>query len=178
MKSVWITGARGFIGRNLSKWLSQQGHIVAGLGHGAWPEGEARQWGISVWLNGDILPSNLVHLRSALGVPDIVFHLAGGSSVGAALAAPREDFARTVGTTVELLEWMRLEAPQARLVVSSSAAGYGNGYPGPIDEGATLAPYSPYGHHKLMMEQLCRSYAANYSLASAVVRLFSVYGAG
>jgi UDP-glucose 4-epimerase len=176
--SVWITGARGFIGRNLSKWLSQQGYTVAGLGHGAWPEAEASQWGISLWLNGDILSSNLVHLRSALGVPDIVFHLAGGSSVGAALAAPREDFARTVGTTVELLEWMRREAPQTRLVVLSSAAVYGNGHPGHIDEGATLSPYSPYGHHKLMMEQLCRSYAASYGLASAVVRLFSVYGAG
>jgi UDP-glucose 4-epimerase len=29
-----------------------------------------------------------------------------------------------------------------------------------------------------MMEHLCRSYAASYGLASVVVRLFSVYGAG
>jgi UDP-glucose 4-epimerase len=39
-----------------------------------------------------------------------------------------------------------------------------------------LAPMSPYGQHKLMMEQLCRSYAASFGLRSTMVRLFSVYG--
>ena len=178
MASVWITGARGFIGRHLSRWLRQQGHTVAGLGHGAWPEGDARQWGVSYWLNCEIASSNLLHLQHALGTPDIVFHLAGGSSVSAALSAPREDFARTVSTTVELLEWMRLEAPQTKLLAVSSAAVYGNGHATGIDEDATLTPYSPYGHHKLIMEQLCRSYAASYGLASVIVRLFSVYGPG
>ena len=125
MTFTWITGTRGFSGRTLSKWLSQRGYTVAGLGHGAWPEGERRQWGISAWLHGDILLSNLTDLRYALGVPDIVFHLDGGSSVGAALAAPREDFARTVGTTAELLEWMRLEAPRVRLIAVSGATVYG-----------------------------------------------------
>ena len=42
----------------------------------------------------------------------------------------------------------------------------------------SLRPYSPYGHHKLMMESLCRSYGATYGLRSAVARLFSVYGVG
>ena len=35
---------------------------------------------------------------------------------------------------------------------------------------------SPYGQHKLMMEQLCRSYAITFGLRSTVARLFSVYG--
>jgi UDP-glucose 4-epimerase len=35
---------------------------------------------------------------------------------------------------------------------------------------------SPYGQHKLMMEQLCRSYAVTFGLRSTVARLFSVYG--
>ena len=39
-----------------------------------------------------------------------------------------------------------------------------------------LAPMSPYGQHKLMMEQLCRSYAMIFGLRSTVARLFSVYG--
>jgi UDP-glucose 4-epimerase len=33
-----------------------------------------------------------------------------------------------------------------------------------------------YGTHKLMMEELCRSYAANFGLKVALPRLFSVYG--
>lgn len=42
----------------------------------------------------------------------------------------------------------------------------------------TPNPVSPYGVHKLMAEQLCRSYAGNYDISIAVVRLFSVYGPG
>ena len=178
MASIWITGAHGFIGRHLARAQAQQGHTVIGLGHGAWPESEAAGCGVARWLNGDISASNLHALHAAHGLPETVFHLAGGSSVGAAVANPREDFFRTVATTVELLEWLRQEAPQTRLVAVSSAAVYGAGHEGPIAEAAPLRPYSPYGHHKLMMESLCRSYGATYGLRSVVARMFSVYGAG
>jgi UDP-glucose 4-epimerase len=107
-----------------------------------------------------------------------VVHLAGGSSVGAALANPREDFFRTVATTAELLEWIRLDAPECRLLAISSAAVYGAGHPGAIAEDAPLLPYSPYGHHKRVMEELCRSYAASFGTRVCIARLFSVYGPG
>ena len=177
MSNILITGAHGFIGKHLARWLARQGHQVAGLGHGIWPASEASSWGVTHWLNGDIQSSNLRLLQQAGGTPDVVYHLAGGSSVGVALANPREDFTRTVATTAELLEWLRVDAPQARLVAVSSAAVYGSGHDGPIAEGATLAPYSPYGYHKRIMEELCRSYAANYGLRVTIARLFSVYGA-
>ena len=175
-KVIWITGTRGFIGRHLASWLSRQGHTVVGIGHGPWPAAEAQAWGVQRWLNGGIHASNLQQLLRDGGSPDYIFHLAGGSSVGASIANPYEDFTRTVATTAELLEWMRLEARNARLVSVSSAAVYGAGHTGPIREEQALLPFSPYGYHKLMMENLCLSYAANYGLSVMVVRLFSVYG--
>ena len=178
MASIWITGAHGFIGQHLSRTLAQQGHTVVGVGHGAWPAAEAVAWGVSDWLNGDISASNLQALRTRHGQPDAVFHLAGGSTVGAAVANPREDFSRTVVSTAELLDWLRQESPQTRLVAVSSAAVYGAGHDGAITEAAPLRPYSPYGHHKLMMESLCRSYGSTFGTKAVVVRLFSVYGAG
>jgi UDP-glucose 4-epimerase len=39
-----------------------------------------------------------------------------------------------------------------------------------------MLPVSPYGQHKLMMEQLCQSYAITYNLRITVTWLFSVYG--
>jgi UDP-glucose 4-epimerase len=176
MAQIWITGTRGFIGRHLASWLSRQGHTVVGIGHGPWPPAEAQAWGVGRWLNGGIDSSNLQQLLSDGGSPDYIFHLAGGSSVGASIANPYEDFTRTVATTAEMLEWMRLAARNTRLVSVSSAAVYGAGHPGPIREERALLPSSPYGYHKLMMENLCLSYAANYGLAILVVRLFSVYG--
>jgi UDP-glucose 4-epimerase len=73
---------------------------------------------------------------------------------------------------------LRQESPQSRLVVVSSAAVHGGGHDGRIAETAPLRPFSPYGYHKLMMEQLCRSYGENYGLPCVALRLFSVYGPG
>jgi UDP-glucose 4-epimerase len=176
MAKIWITGAQGFIGRHLANWLTARGHIVSGIGHGLWPQSEASAWGVQHWLSGEIHFSNLRRLLHDGGAPDCIFHLAGGSSVSAAIAGPHEDFMRTVTTTAELLDWMRQEARTTRLVAISSAAVYGAGHIGPVREDQVHVPFSPYGYHKLMMENLCRCYADSYGLPVVVVRLFSVYG--
>ena len=176
--SVWITGARGFIGSHLARELADGGHAVHGIGHGALEEAECGHLGLTSWINGEIEAANLDALAAAHGLPAAVFHLAGGSSVGLAIAHPFEDFSRTVASTARLLEWLRVHSPQSRMIAVSSAAVYGAGHSGPIAERAALTPMSPYGQHKLMMEQLCRSYAVTYGVGSTVVRLFSVYGAG
>ncbi len=176
MSLIWITGGRGFVGRHLARHLSQSGQRVVGLGHGLWSEAEAAAWGYARWVNGAVDGSNLAQLARDGGPPVTVYHLAGGSSVGAAFANPHEDFARTVGSSADLLDWLRLAAPAARVVIVSSAAVYGAGHEASIAEDAPTRPYSPYGAHKLMMEQLARSYAVNFGLNVAIVRLFSVYG--
>lgn len=96
--------------------------------------------------------------------------------MGSAIANPLEDFDRTVVSTANLLEWLRQTAPHTPLVVVSSAAVYGSAHLGPVTEVAALRPYSPYGFHKLMMEDICRSYAANFGVRCVLPRLFSVYG--
>lgn len=176
MGVVWITGAHGFIGRHLARHLAAGGATVLGIGHGHWPESEARRWGVQTWLNGAIEPANLDLLVTSGGSPSTVFHLAGGSSVGASMRAPLEDFTRTVSTGAQLFDWLRKEAPAAAVVVVSSAAVHGAGHAGPLEADALLLPFSPYGHHKLMLEQLTRAYADSFGLRSVIVRLFSVYG--
>lgn len=176
--NVWVTGAHGFIGRHLARQLSLDGYSVAGLGHGAWPEFEYTGCGIAHWINGGITASNLALLGQSAGIPEVIFHLAGGSSVGVAIANPLEDFRRTVDSTAELLDWLRQNTPSTKLVAVSSAAVYGDGHPHPIVETATIRPYSPYGSHKYLMEELCRSYATNFGVKVVLPRLFSVYGVG
>ena len=149
---------------------------MVGLGHGAWPAEEASEWGLAFWFNGDVSANNLAEMYTELGKPSGIFHVAGGSSVGAALANPHEDFQRTVGSTADLLEWIRQHCSDVPLIAVSSAAVYGSGHDGLISEDACLTPYSPYGTHKLMMEELCRSYAVNFGLSIVLPRLFSVYG--
>lgn len=178
MATIWITGGKGFIGRHLAKLAAAQGNSVFGVGHGEWPAEGARWWGFNGWVAGEVDTGSLSHMLQASGVPDVVYHLAGGSSVGASIQNPYEDFCSTVGSSARLFEWLRLNAAAARVVCVSSAAVYGAKHTGPIAENSVTSPYSPYGTHKSMMESLCHSYAENFGLRVAIVRLFSVYGAG
>jgi UDP-glucose 4-epimerase len=174
--TIWVTGANGFIGRHLAHALAHARHSVHGVGHGVLDDVSRGRVGIGTWLNGEIDATNLHALAGRTGVPTLVYHLAGGSSVGLSISQPLEDFSRTVASTARLLEWLRTSAPSARLIVVSSAAVYGAEHAGPIAEADATVPMSPYGQHKLMMEQLCRSYAVTFGVKSSIVRLFSVYG--
>jgi UDP-glucose 4-epimerase len=145
MTTIWITGGKGFIGRHLARLISGRGNRVFGIGHGLWPAEEAGKWGYANWCNGEIEAANLSQLAQVSGLPDIVYHLAGGSSVGASFQNPYEDFCRSVESTSRLLEWLRLSAPDVRIVSVSSAAVYGAGHAEAIAESTVISPYSPYG---------------------------------
>ena len=174
--SIWVTGAKGFVGGYLARELANAGHEVHGIGHGALEDPDKRRLGLQIWINGEIDATNLNALAIRSGLPTTVFHLAGGSSVGLSISQPYEDFFRTVVSTARLLDWLRSSAPECRLISVSSAAVYGANHEGPISENGATLPMSPYGQHKLMMEQMCRSYAVTFGIRSTVARLFSVYG--
>jgi len=175
-RSVWVLGARGFLGRYVAREASARGMRVLGTGHGMWLEDDAAVWGVSTWVNGEIDEANLEYLVSAGGIPDAIFHCAGGSSVGASLQAPYEDFSRSVGSTARVLEWMRRNAPQCVFVFASSAAVYGGGHFEPITEKTATLPAAPYGFHKLAAELLVRSNHLAFGVRAAIVRPFSLYG--
>jgi UDP-glucose 4-epimerase len=176
MGTILITGARGAIGQRVVRFARARTHRVFGLGHGAWPDFSLQP--IDHWINGEIDSANLSDLKRAAGVLDAIIHLAGGSVVGQSLQHPSEDFQRTVGSSQRLIDWMRTNAPEARLVVASSAAVYGDRHAGPICEESARMPMSPYATHKYLMEVLCEGYARDFGLPVALLRLFSVYGPG
>lgn len=175
MKTVLITGAHGFLGRHCAREFGRRGWRVIGMGHGSWPGESPEAFGIHRWIGTDV---DLAALRGVGERVDLVVHCAGSGSVGFSCLHPAEDFRRTVDTTLAALEFVRLENPGARVIYPSSAAVYGSAPDHPIREDDPLNPVSPYGFHKRIAEELCRSYAVNFGLDAAVIRFFSVYGAG
>jgi UDP-glucose 4-epimerase len=178
MSLVWVTGAHGFLGRHLCRHLSKNGFRVAGIGHGHWGTGEPSEWGIHTWEFSDIHLPALDGLEGKTAKPDAIFHLAGSGSVPMSVENPYLDFYRTVGTTLDVLEYIRLKSPRTKCIYPSSAAVYGSVRQGKIREDYPMNPVSPYGAHKKMAEILCRSYSAQYGIAVSIIRFFSLYGNG
>jgi len=172
-KIAVITGAAGFIGRNIARRFSKEGWYVIGIGRGSWLNW--LEYGLHEWHSVDITMDSLKRFAVT---PDLIIHCAGGASVGLSVEHPLKDFNLTVQTSAEVLEFIRTQSPLTKLLYPSSAAVYGQVENFPIDEDIFLNPISPYGIHKKMVEMLCRQYSANYGVSIAILRLFSIYGEG
>ncbi len=172
-----VTGGAGFLGRYVARELARGGWEVVGMDRVGVGPGQAKPWGFSHWVTSEINLSSLRRvLRAHRGV-SVVFHGAGGASVGRSWTRPLRDFCDGVVATELLIEALRRTAPEAVLVYPSSAAVYGNTAHGVLHEDGACAPVSPYGVHKLASEGLCLGARSAYGLRTVVVRFFSLYGA-
>jgi len=108
--------------------------------------------------------------------PYALVHAAGSASVADSVREPHEDFRSSVALFEEVIDAVRRLSPGTRVLLLSSAAVYGNPTHLPIDESAPTAPVSPYGHHKLLSEQLGRMYQTFYDVPFCSIRIFSAYG--
>ncbi len=170
-----VTGAHGFLGRHVARLLAQNGHSVAGIGHGNWLPDEWQSWGLTAWHPANVTIEALQRLP---GKPSTIIHCAGGGSVAFSITDPLADFQRTVVSTAHMLEYVRLHVPSCRVVYPSSASVYGTVETVPIREDCPAAPISQYGTHKLMAEEMVSSYARQFGASVSIVRFFSVYGCG
>ncbi|TKT87648.1 NAD-dependent epimerase/dehydratase family protein [Dyadobacter frigoris] len=174
-KIVIITGAIGFIGQNIAKEFKQNNYYVIGIGHGFVSPVRLKSMGIDEWYESDL---SMVALLKITKRPDLIVHSAGGSTVGKSIDNPYLDYHKTVNSTLELLEYIRLHTPTTPIIYLSSAAIYGAKEDIIIHEQDNPNPVSPYGFHKLASESICKSYSQCFGIKVAIVRLFSIYGEG
>lgn len=175
MKKILLTGGLGFIGRNIAKYLSNKGHIVIGCGRGQLNALQKTEIGYSAWYSGSL---SYDLLKETNFEPDVVIHCAGGGSVEQSLASPRADYLDTVQSTELVLEFVRTMHPLAKFIFPSSPAVIGHSQTQPMSVSLPPNPLSPYGHDRLIAENICETYRHNYGLNIFIVRLFSVYGEG
>lgn len=90
---------------------------------------------------------------------DAVIHFAGLKAVGESVEQPLRYYRHNLESTLALLTCMQ-QASVKQLVFSSSATVYGTPQQLPITEQAPIAATNPYGHTKVMIEQMLHDLAA------------------
>lgn len=174
MKTILVTGGAGYIGSHVCKALSAAGFTpvtVDDLSHGhPW----AVKWGPLE--QGDIADGAFLDAVFKRHAPAAVMHFAAFIAVGESVADPQKYYANNVGGTLSLLSAMR-RAACGRIVFSSTAAVYGEPEAVPIAEDHPLRPVNPYGHSKLMIEQMLADFGVAYGTRSIALRYFNAAGA-
>jgi UDP-glucose 4-epimerase len=169
---VLVTGGAGFIGSHMVEYFQDKAEVrvLDNLRSGSRDNLAGFQ---CEFIPGSILDRDLV--RRAMQGVDYVFHLAALVSVAESMQKPVECAeTNTIGTLVVLEEAAR--AKVKRLVLSSSAAIYGDSPVVPKNEEMPPAPKSPYAISKLDGEFYCRMFAAGGGLPTACLRYFNVFG--
>lgn len=170
---VLITGANGFVGRELVRCLlargSLRGRRIASLLvldtdlQGLADDPRLRRH------RGNITDAALMRRVLADGI-DVVFHLASIAG-GAAEEHYALGYQVNLLASLELLDQLRRRSQPPVLVYASSVAVYGGGLPLRMNEQAPLHPQLSYGTHKAMVESVIVDLARRGELDGRVLRL-------
>ncbi|WP_020521463.1 UDP-glucose 4-epimerase GalE [Catelliglobosispora koreensis] len=175
-KDVWlVTGGAGYIGGHTVARLHAQGHAVvvlddlsSGLAHRV-PDGVP-------FVNAAV--QDLAAVAEALREHKVtgVIHFAAKKSVPESMADPILYYRENLGGMTSLLGAM-VETGVKKIVISSTAAVYGMVQDPIVTEDTPTAPINPYGHTKLICEQMVRAAGEAHGISWLALRYFNAVGA-
>lgn len=171
---ILVVGGAGYIGSHMVKQLAQANHEVVTLDNLSYGFRDAVRYG--EFIEGDLGDNAVLDSIFKAGNIDAVMHFAGFIQVGESVIKPSMYYDNNVVKTLTLLDAM-LRHKVMNFIFSSTAAIFGEPDYTPIDEKHTKQPINPYGHSKLMIEQVLDDYDKAYGLRSTCLRYFNAAGA-
>ncbi len=179
-KKVLITGGTGFAGSHLAQLLREDPAVELHLTHVSPVKDEINS------LLGDSVQYHQVDLQDSAAVtklfqavqPDEVYQLASAAAVGKSHQHALKVLSMNQAIAANVLEAVRIESPQAKVVLISSAEVYGVSLPDelPITEDHPLRPANPYGVSKVTQDLLAGVYAHSFNLDIVIARPFNHIG--
>ena len=107
---------------------------------------------------------------------DIVFHLAGNTSIYNAERDPRDSLISTLLPITHLISASKRLLMKQKVVFASTATVYGLTNKIPVDESVFPNPITHYDMHKYFAEQLLLMANKNSVIDASILRLANVYG--
>jgi UDP-glucose 4-epimerase len=173
MDKYLVTGGAGFIGSHIAQTLLQKGHKVTILDNLRSGNIKNLETFRGEFVFGNILDKDLVN-RLAKGVAGI-FHLAAMVSVPESLQNIDDCSLINCKGTLNVLEAAKLN-PGCKVILSSTAAIYGNNPKIPKKECMLPEPMTPYAITKLDGEYYLNMFKYHWNIPSASLRYFNVFG--
>jgi CDP-paratose 2-epimerase len=129
-KKMLVTGGAGFIGANVADYYLSKGHHVTIIDNLCRKGAVLNlQWLCKRHKKLDFVKANVVRdqkkLDKTVRGKSVVFHFAGQVAVTTSVVRPREDFLTNALGTFNVLEAVRCNAPEARMLFSSTNKVYG-----------------------------------------------------
>ena len=176
---IIVTGGAGFIGKYVVESLLEKGDSVTIFDNFSNSTKDSVSSLVDMGakiIEGDI--TKPLEIFNAIKDQEIVIHLAAKISVSESIRNPAETFQVNVDGTKNIL--IACEKNNVKkLIVSSSAAVYGEGSPNvKLTEESKINPISPYGESKVRMEQAIKKIASGHDIDCVILRFFNIYGIG
>ena len=182
LKSALILGVTGQDGALLAEELLSLGYKVyggfrRGLSSKVWRLEELGVLDQLEMININLHEPHQVMEAITTIQPDHIYHFAGESFVSDSFHQPYSNIAANTVGTLNVLEAIRISAPDARLFFASSSEIFGGIEPGKIlTEESKFLPSNPYGVSKLAAQNLVNIYRNRFGVHAVCGIMFNHTG--
>jgi nucleoside-diphosphate-sugar epimerase len=166
---ILVTGASGLIGSALVDRLRGEDHSLFCQSRSAHDDESHVKW-----IQQDLSAGSWKGV--SLPFVDVVYHLAGQTSIYRAREDPIEDLAGNVLGLLNLLEHYKKQAPPPFVVIAGTATEVGLAERLPIDESMPDRPITFYDISKLTAEMYLKQYVREGWVRGCALRIANVFG--
>lgn len=170
---ILITGGAGYIGSHVNQRLGELGYdtvVLDNLGRG-----DKRAVIHGQFVQGDIRDQDMLIKLFREHPINTVIHFAAFADVGESIQHPYIYYDNNVAGTLSLLNAMQ-QCAIPYLIFSSTAAIFGIPIELPVNENHPKKPINPYGHTKLMVEQILKDFENAHHIKHISLRYFNAAG--